>query len=226
MTLKNSADHLWIIDTGATDHMVCSISFLTTITSIIAKQVRLPNGNLVAVTHTGTVKLSTTLTLTNVLCVPSFSFNLIYVRKLINVLHCCLIFLAKFYFIQQLSGWKMIGLGREKGGLYHLILHNLGDFCDSSVPVLVSPFAQIKPHFNTVVSDSVVLNSVNSVVEVSANVWHSRLGHLSDSRIQLLNNVLPGYSSVSNKDCFVCPLAKQHKFHFQQALHILLIFFI
>ena len=197
MTLKNYVDHPWIIDTGATDHMVCSISFLTTITSIVTKQVRLPNGNLAAVTNIGTVKLSTTLTLTNVFCVPSFSFNLISVSKLINILHCCLIFLVEFCFIQQLLGWKMIRLGREKGGLYHLILHNLGDFCDSNVPVLVFPFAkirphfntevststQIKPHFHTVVSDSLVLNSVNSIIEVSANIWHSRLRHLSDSRI-------------------------------------------
>jgi hypothetical protein len=227
-TLKTSVDHPWIIDTGATDHMVCSISLLTTITSIVDKHVRLPNGNLAAITHIGTVKLSTTLTLTNVLCVPSFSFNLISVSKLINVLHCCLIFLAEFCFIQQLLGWKMIGLGKEKGGLYHLILHNLGDFCDSDVPVLVSNSAkirphfnakisastQITPHFNSVVSDSLVENSVNSVVEVSANVWHSRLGHLSDSRIHLLRDVVPGCSSISNKDCSVCPLAKQHRISF------------
>jgi hypothetical protein len=86
MTLKNSVDHPWIIDTGATDHMVYLISFLTTIISVVAKHVRLPNGDLAAVTHMGSVKLSTTLTLTNVLCVPSFSFNLISVSKLINVL--------------------------------------------------------------------------------------------------------------------------------------------
>jgi hypothetical protein len=57
MTLKTSVDHPWIIDTGATNHMVCSISLLTTITSIVDKHVRLPNGNLAAVTHIGTVKL-------------------------------------------------------------------------------------------------------------------------------------------------------------------------
>jgi hypothetical protein len=94
--------------------MVCSLSFLTTITSIVVNQVKLPNGNFAAVTHIGTVRLSATLTLTNVLCVPSFLFNLIYVSKFINVLHCCLIFLAKFCFIQQLLGWRLIGLGRER----------------------------------------------------------------------------------------------------------------
>jgi hypothetical protein len=102
--VKNAVRYPWIIDTGATDHMVCSISFLSTVTSIISKQVRLPNGNHVEVTHIGTVRVSATLILTNVLCVSSFSFNLIYVSKLIQNFHCCLIFFAEFCFIQQLSG--------------------------------------------------------------------------------------------------------------------------
>jgi hypothetical protein len=84
--------------------MVCSLSFPTTIASIVSKQVRLLNGNFDAVTHIGTVQLSATLTLTNVLSVPSFSFNLVSVSKLIKVFHCCLIFLAEFCFIQQLLG--------------------------------------------------------------------------------------------------------------------------
>jgi hypothetical protein len=186
-------------------------------------------------THIGTVQISATLTLTNVLCVPSFSFNLISVSKLISVLRCCLIFIAEYCFIQQLLGWKMIGLGKERGGLYHLMLHELAGFSDSSVSV-----TPIKPHFNSVLSDSVVSNSTVSdlvvsnsdvhkhfnsavnTVNVSANVWHSRLGHLSDSRMHLLNHVIPGCSSISNKECSVCSLAKQLRLPFP-TIHILLI---
>jgi hypothetical protein len=112
--------------------------------------------------------------------------------------------------------------GRERGGLYHLILHDLEGFCDSSVPVLVSPFAQRKPHFNAIVSNFVDSNSVIlhfvKYVDVSANVWHSRLGRLFDSIIQVLHNVLPSYSSISNKDCLVCPLAKQHRIPFPTSI--------
>jgi len=218
IAINNSVDHPWIIDTGATDHMVCSLSFLTTITSIVSKHVRLPNGQFAKVTHIGTVKINAILTLTNVLCVPSFSFNLISVSKLITILRCCLIFIAEFCVIQQLSGWKMIGLGKERGGLYHL-LHDLDGFCDSGVPVLASPFVPIKIDFNSadfksIDSKPVVNTHLANSVDVSASVWHSRLGHLSDSRIQLLNNVIPGCSSISNKDCSVCPLAKQHRIPF------------
>jgi hypothetical protein len=214
LAIKNSIKYPWIIDTGATNHIVCSISFLTTITAIVSKQVRLPNGNSASVTHIGTVKISATLTLTNVLCVPSFSFNLIFVSKLIKVLNCCIILLAEFCFIQQLFGWKMIGLGREVGGLYHLMLHNLEGHIDSSVPVLAPHSVQTKPD----------LNSVVAAVKVLANVWHSRLGHLSDSILHLLHDVIPDYSSSSNKNCSVCPLAKQHRISFllsiTHSLHI------
>ena len=67
----------WILDTGATNHMVHSVSQLTTITSVVHSCVYLPNREKVVVTHIGTMQISSTLTLTDVLCVPSFNFNLI-----------------------------------------------------------------------------------------------------------------------------------------------------
>uniref|UniRef100_A0A2N9GWN9 Uncharacterized protein n=1 Tax=Fagus sylvatica TaxID=28930 RepID=A0A2N9GWN9_FAGSY len=83
---------------GVTDHMIHSITLFTTISSVLHTNVELPNGEFALVTHIGTVKLSNSLTLTNVLCVPSFSFNL----------------------IPDLVRWRTIGMGEEKGGLYFL----------------------------------------------------------------------------------------------------------
>ena len=45
----------WILDSGATDHMVHSIQFFTSITSIVQISVRLTNGDMTKVTHIGTV---------------------------------------------------------------------------------------------------------------------------------------------------------------------------
>ncbi|KAF5456986.1 hypothetical protein F2P56_021127 [Juglans regia] len=45
----------WIIDTGATDHMVNSIAYFFSITSKVASIVKLPNGHSVPVTHIGSV---------------------------------------------------------------------------------------------------------------------------------------------------------------------------
>ncbi|XP_057981102.1 uncharacterized protein LOC131166525 [Malania oleifera] len=111
----------WIIGTGATDHMVCATCFFTSITAEVSYSVTLPNGEAVAVTHIGTVRPTKDLILHNVLCVPSFSFNLISARKLAHTLKCCLIFLSKKCFIQDLLTWRTTGMGEVKNGLYHLL---------------------------------------------------------------------------------------------------------
>ena len=107
----------WILDSGATDHMVHSISFFKTITSTVQISVRLPNGDMARVTHIGTVQVSASLILENVLCIPSFSFNLVSISKLTQNPSCCCIFLSHYCFIQDLQLWRMIGLGKKQGGL-------------------------------------------------------------------------------------------------------------
>ena len=62
--------------------MVHSLHFFKSITSFVQIFVRLPNGDMVKVTHVGTVQVSAFLLLDNVLCIPSFSFNLIFISKL------------------------------------------------------------------------------------------------------------------------------------------------
>ena len=98
-SLTNSVKAPWIIDIGAIDHMICSISFFTIITYVISKTIRLPNRQHASVTHIGTIKISKSFILNDLLCIPSFSFNLIYVSKLIKSLQCCFIFLSKLCFI-------------------------------------------------------------------------------------------------------------------------------
>jgi len=185
----NPKDSPWIIDTGATDHMVNSTSFFTTITTIVSTSVTLPNGDLVQVTHIGTIKISDCLVLTNVLCVPSFSFNLISASKLIKYLTCCLIFIANHCFIQNLVNWKTIGVGEERGGLFYLL----------QTPKVFA-------------ATSRVLTA--SLKDPSSDLWHYRLGHLSHSRLSLLHSLVPSVSVDSNKVCNVCPLAKQHRLPF------------
>ena len=84
----------WIIDTGATDHIVYSVSLLTSITAISHSMVQLPNGESAVVTHVGTIQLSSHITLTNVLCVLSFSFNLLPVSSMTKTQSLCLVFLS------------------------------------------------------------------------------------------------------------------------------------
>ena len=110
----------WVIDTRATDHMVHSVSYFTSVTPTLSTHVNLPNGKIALVTHIGTVRISKSLILNNVLCVPSFTFNLISVSQLAKSILCCLIFFGNLYFIQDLAIWSTIGLGKEINGLYLL----------------------------------------------------------------------------------------------------------
>ena len=90
---------IWVINTGATDHMIHSTKLFTKITSTIHTSVELPNGESVLVTHIGIVKIFESLILVDVLCVPSFSFNLISVSKLTSSLKCYIFFLSNLCFI-------------------------------------------------------------------------------------------------------------------------------
>ena len=72
-------NHVWVIDTGAFDHIVYSVSMLTTFTSISHCVLKSPNNESATVTHVGTIQLSAQFTLHNVLCVPSFTINLLSV---------------------------------------------------------------------------------------------------------------------------------------------------
>jgi hypothetical protein len=136
--VSHSKHTSWIVDTGATDHMINCPSLFTKITAVVSTSVKLPNGLVVPVTHIGTVVTSENLTLIEVLCVPSFSFNLIAAKKIIKFLKACLIFLAGLCFIQTLCPWRTIGWVRKKAACsiscsnrrfspYHLHLHQLSE---------------------------------------------------------------------------------------------------
>ena len=81
--------------------MISSVS-LDIITTTVFSQVKLPNGQFASVTHIGTVRISEHLTLTDVLCVPSFSFDPLSASKIIKCLDYYFVFISNFSFIQNL----------------------------------------------------------------------------------------------------------------------------
>ena len=185
----------WVIDTGATDHMVHSISCFTTITATLNTFVNLPNGEVASVTHIGIVKISEHLTLHNVLCVPSFSFNLISVSQLAKSSVCCLIFFGNLCFIQDLAHWSTLGLGRECNGLYLL------DKGSITTPFIAASI---------------------SVSEHTAqpHLWHSRMGHPSNAKLASIKpNDVPCFPSFEHFNCVICPLAKQKRLPFNKSSH-------
>lgn len=81
----------WVLDTGATHHICCALNlfhFYIPTTSIVT----LPNNSDVPATRVGTVHLSPEFILENVLYVPQFHFNLIYVSSLTKSMYYSVIF--------------------------------------------------------------------------------------------------------------------------------------
>jgi hypothetical protein len=200
----------WIIDTGATDHMICSPSFFTKITVVVSTCVQLPNGSFASVTHVGIVQISESLILTNVLCVPSFTFNLLSASKLIKQICCCFVFLYGYCFMQNLSTWKTIGVGKEHHGLYYLMHSSKLENPTPSFAANNSQLISLQPQpFSSAIK-----------TPSHADVWHFRLGHPSSSRINLLHQLVPLIPCDSKNVCTVCPLAKQHRLPFPSSISV------
>lgn len=185
----------WILDTGATDHMVCSSSIFSSNTTFVSFSVTLPNGDMASVSHVGTIKFIDPIILENVLCVPLFSFNLISARKITQSLNCCLILLSKTCFIHDLSTWTMAGMDKMHQGLYHLLQKKT---CPSA---LTNTLALI------FIKLLLLLSIVNNSEEL--DLWHYRLGHSSYPTLHL-----SGSSTTNKKLCLVYSLANLHKFFF------------
>lgn len=72
----------WILDIETTDHMVSSFKFFSSFTPINDKFVVPCNGHSAPITNVGTVYYSEYLFFFDVLCIISFTFNLISISKL------------------------------------------------------------------------------------------------------------------------------------------------
>ena len=126
--------------------------------------------------------------------------------KLTKSLSCCMVFLSNYCFIQDLTCWKMIGLGKLHNNLY--LLQTL-DNCKSISEA-------------TTVLESVLQSFVHYVSHVpivtKPYLWHLRLGHVSDDK---LHHCIYDVSSFhSNKECVVCPIAKHKRLHFPNSNHL------
>ncbi|MBN8105820.1 hypothetical protein J0J22_23655, partial [Vibrio vulnificus] len=75
--------------------------------------VSLPNQSRVSVTHIGTVHLTESLILSNVLYVPFFTYNLVSVSILTAKGSCYLTFYHDFCFIQDSQLLTMIGRAKK-----------------------------------------------------------------------------------------------------------------
>ena len=112
--------NLWILDTGATYHISFDKTAFLTCTNIIHVHVNLPDGSHITASMSGSVIVSPSLTLHNVLYMPNFHVNLISIAKFVNSNNCSVRFTVDTYQIMQNLSKAMIGTARVQRGLYVL----------------------------------------------------------------------------------------------------------
>ncbi|CAN1328951.1 Retrovirus-related Pol polyprotein from transposon RE2 [Linum perenne] len=184
--------HNWILDTGATDHMICDIAYFSSFHPILNTYITLPNNIRVLATHIGVVNISKSIILHDVLFVPSFTFNLISVHKLTSTMSISVLFSGKMCYLQDLATGRRIGSASSSNGLYCLTPSSLSTICI--------------PHHTAFTSASQPPSDFD--------LWHYRLGHLSHSKVLCLQSLDSGIVTKPSKPCAICHFAKQRKLPF------------
>lgn len=108
----------WIIDTGASNHMTGSVDFLTEVSLMNPMFIKLPDGRITVATQQGSVRLDSSLTLTNVFFVDGLSCHLISVSQLTRSIGCVFQISDKICVIQDRITRMLIGAAEQIRGLY------------------------------------------------------------------------------------------------------------
>ncbi|CAN1315366.1 Retrovirus-related Pol polyprotein from transposon TNT 1-94 [Linum perenne] len=189
----------WIIDTGASDHMCNSLKHFISYKPASNIRITLPNNSSVPATHIRLAKSDNGLLLHDALYVPNFAFNLISVSKLTKTLPVSLLFESNVCKIQDLATHTMTGFAREAKGLYQL-----------QTSSTLSAFQQHKPF----------VASTYNLQPQEINLWHCRLGHLSNHTTQILSKCNPDLDIGIVAHCEECHLSIQKKLPFPSSMNI------
>ena len=139
--------------------------------------ITMPNGEEVQVQHIGTVDLSATLTLQDVLHVPEFQLNLLSASKLAKQLCSSIVFTPTSCYIQDPLKNGQLALGEEIGGLYLV----------NSASITVKSAQQ---------------SNLSKRCLSASELWHYRLGHPSPQHMSHIQSLpCKGPTNI----CRICP---------------------
>lgn len=173
-TFGKISDH-WVVDFGATDHITHSLHNFVSNHTISPVFMSLPNGQKTIATIYGTVQLSPSLILHDVYYIPTFHVNFISVTQLLDTTIYDVFFTINGCFILQISTQTMIGAAEKFGGLFVL----------KPLSILLEDYGS---------SFGLSCNSVSQALSDTAqtsSIWHTRLGHISDSIHKCISSQFP-----------------------------------
>ncbi|KAK3037852.1 hypothetical protein RJ639_031893 [Escallonia herrerae] len=110
--------HTWLIDSGASHHMMGNLNFFSSIWDIPPSPVGLPDGLQTNAIKAGSVSLADGITLRHVLYVPNLAVNLISVSCLATDANCFVAFSNDICVLQDRTSKSPIGLGKMHRGVF------------------------------------------------------------------------------------------------------------
>ncbi|XP_021860795.1 uncharacterized protein [Spinacia oleracea] len=217
-TNKQIDDHMWIVDSGACDHITYDESILTNIRVLIQPiEVGLPDGTQMTVEKLGDTVLSDSLILNDVLLVKGFRHNLLSIGRLIEHTGILVTFTRIGYTFQDPSSSKLIGAGKWTNGLYYFVKipgDNETSQGNSQHPSCNTVDSLIDVHMTSLPNKTAT--SVSQPKGDSRNkldLLHVRLGHASLSKMKFVNAEY--FKGIIENNCGVCYSSKHHKFPFR-----------
>ncbi|KAG7559383.1 Integrase catalytic core [Arabidopsis thaliana x Arabidopsis arenosa] len=167
-----------IVDSGASHHMISDSKLMKNIEPALGNVI-IANGDKIPVKGLGDLELFSKKS--KAFYMPTFTSNLLSVKRATTDLNCYAIFGRNDVHFQDIETSRVLGHGGTKDGLYVL-----------EDTKLSTPLAS---HFS-----SVLVNANNAI-------WHARLGHPHSRALGLL---LPSIS-FKNDECEACILGKHCK---------------
>jgi hypothetical protein len=186
-----SGNKSWLLDSACCNRMTPHASHFSQKTPLAPSPIiYTADSSHMSVSHIGTIS-SPDLTIPDIYLVPKLSLNLLSVGQLCELgpdLH----FSNRGVDVQDPLTGKLLGTGRKIGRLFEL--------CNLQIP------------------SHMVSSSVAATTTLSPDLWHSRLGHASLSRLQLLaSQGHLGSVSFHKFDCMSCQFGKQTKLSFNNS---------
>ncbi|KAG8371600.1 hypothetical protein BUALT_Bualt13G0104800 [Buddleja alternifolia] len=180
----------WILDSGAGNYMSPdSSAFISISSDPSSTSVVTADGTPMSLTGIGTIHTST-ISLPDVYCIPKLHMNLASAGQICDS-GCFVGLFPNSCYVQDLKSKTVIGTGRRKGkGLY--VLDEL------HLPTHAAAMRVNLSSFHLTPSSS------------KFYLWHSRLGHVSGSRLRFMctTGILGDLPSDDISDCSGCKLGK------------------
>lgn len=123
-TSTHVLNSVWIIDSGATDHMTFDVRQVTNLNPSSQNCVSTANGSTTPVVGKGASRLTNTLHFDSVLVVPFLNYNLLSVSQITTTLSCVVIFWPDHCMFKNIQTRQTIGYGVKRGKLYYLDLES------------------------------------------------------------------------------------------------------